>query len=674
MEKVGNQLLLRPAAVGTVWDALTGGTQLTDLTDLTGTPVTDVTADSDGAVSFFGPDAVTTVYVDFGYGRRYALAAVDTGAVLTGFMAQGGQPDGWATLDGTGKVPSSQLPSTGGGGGGSGAVYYLLVASSDAPADVKAGAHYVCDGTGDQAEINAAIAAAQTEGGGIVQLSVGSFYLASPVVINGTVDEDNPQTVTLAGCGEHVTMLRPATNTNGIAIGDWAQFHLEKIGIVISGSGSGIVSTSVTSGDTLSFWDSSMRNIRINGGFTQTNTGWGMNLAMPWRSVFENIEVEGTRNGIKLVNDSAVQNAGDCTWNRLFVEIVGTGGVALHIESIDGNMNQNDWFMFEAGANHAGCTGILIDGAAGGASQRFYGTNLEQFQTLINVANGESNVFDLNYVTCDTGGSGNKAFVCGSNSYNNTFSAKWVNIAAGDTLQIIEDNNTTSNAPNIFERIRIENNTGGTVTFTKASSTVLRDITTFNTGNTLPAGLLQYPLTTVNNPSFRPDDHGLIAWTQDPATLGAGDDTTTAGVLYLCKVKIVNRSTVVTNVHVTVSTQGTGLTAAQNLVGLYNSSGTLLSGSADQTTAFGSAGFKTIALTAPQTLAVGSYYVGILTNGTTPPKFLRGTSFSASGLNANLATSAARFLTSGTAQTALPASVTLGSASTNGVARWAALS
>ena len=73
MEKVGNQLLLRPAAVGTVWDALTGGTQLTDLTDLTGAPITTVTADSDGAVAFYGPDGATAVYVDFGYncGRRW---------------------------------------------------------------------------------------------------------------------------------------------------------------------------------------------------------------------------------------------------------------------------------------------------------------------------------------------------------------------------------------------------------------------------------------------------------------------------------------------------------------------------------------------------------------------------------------------------------------------------
>lgn len=111
MEKVGNQLLLRPAAVGTVWDALSGGTQLTDLTDLTGTPITTVTATSDGAVAFYGPDGVTGCYVDFSYGRRYVMAATDTGQILANFMAQGGAPSGWANLDGTGHINPAQLPA-----------------------------------------------------------------------------------------------------------------------------------------------------------------------------------------------------------------------------------------------------------------------------------------------------------------------------------------------------------------------------------------------------------------------------------------------------------------------------------------------------------------------------------------------------------------------------------
>lgn len=554
-----------------------------------------------------------------------------------------------------------------------GGSYYRLIAASDSSADVKSKADYVCDGSQDQVEIQTAINAAQLEGGGVIQLSEGSFNLSSPIIINGTTNEDNPLTVTLKGCGEFATYLRPATDINAISISNWAQLHLADFGIVIQGAGNGIVSQAVTTTDTRSFWASSFRNLRINGEYNPLNTGWAMDLAMPWRSVFDNIEIEGTRNGMRLKNEGTIQNAGDCTFTRMFIEIVGDNGIAIHVSSPSNNMNQNNFNMVEAGANGAGCTGILIDGASGGASQRFWGLNLEQFQFLINVANGESNVFECNYITCDDDNvTGNVAFQCGTNAYNNIFSAKWINVPSGQTLMVIDDNNNTSNAPNIFENVRIENN-GGTVNYEKTNSTVFRGITTFNDGGTIQAGLLQYPLSTQNESEFNHTDHNLLAWTQDPATCPAGSGANSSGVLYLSKIKVVNRSTVVSNLLYAISTQGTTLTAGQNFVGLYNSSGTLLASSADQTTNFGSAGLKTAAIT-PQTLAVGTYYVAFLANGTTGPSFMAGSNGFQTGLNAGLTVGTGRALSFGSAQTALPASVTLGSAGFSGNLRWAAFS
>jgi hypothetical protein len=172
MEKVGNQLLLRPAAVGTVWNALTDGTQLTDLTNLTGGPITTVTADSDGAVAFFGPDGVTSLYVDFGYGRRYAMSAIDTGAILAAFMNQGGAPGGWAQLDGSGHIDPAQIPAQ---------IDWLNVRTFGAVGD---GTHD--DTTAIQAAINAC------PEGGVVYLPAGVYKttatldLASGVTLQGT--------------------------------------------------------------------------------------------------------------------------------------------------------------------------------------------------------------------------------------------------------------------------------------------------------------------------------------------------------------------------------------------------------------------------------------------------------------------------------------------------------
>ncbi|MGY4960366.1 hypothetical protein [Streptomyces sp. 900105245] len=637
---------ITPNAVVSFYDASDRGTQYTDLLDASGTPITSVTTDEMGFLpTFQGPDSVTGMWADAGGSRGAWVQARDAG----------------------------------GGGSGSGPAAFTklfrVVASATAPADVRAAAAYLCDGVADQVQIQQAITDAQNEGGGLVFLSVGEFHLTAPLQLNGTANEDNPLSVTLMGCGEWATILRPSANVNAVAISNWAQVHLSRLGIVISGSGSGIVSTAVTTTDTRSFWDSSFRNLRINGEFTPSYTGWAMDMSMPFRSVFDNIEIEGVRNGIRLVNEGTIQNGGDCTFTRMFIELVGDNGIAIHVSSPSNNMNQNNWSMVEAGTNGNGCTGILIDGAYGGASQRFWGTNLEQFATLVNVANGESNVFELNYVTCKTGGAGNKAFVCGSNAYNNRFSAMWVNIASNDSLKIIEDGNNTSNAPNVFERIRIENNANGTVTYSKSSSTVLRDIVAFNTGNAMPAGLLQYPLTRVNDATTRPDDHGLLTWTQDPATLRSGGDAATAGVVYLSKVKIVNRATVVSNILVGLVNTPTGLTAGQCVVGLYDSSGNRLAVSADQAAAWATAGLKTAAIT-PQTLAVGSYYVAILANFSgTAPQFATGAGHGQGALlNAGLTVAASRFLNTAAGNTALPATITLGSATQQSGSRWAALS
>ncbi|MFD8771460.1 glycosyl hydrolase family 28-related protein [Streptomyces sp. NPDC059916] len=1053
MERVGSQLLVRPAAVGTVWDALTGGTQLTDLTDLTGNPIDKVTADADGAVAFMGPDGVTSLYIDFGYAKRYAMAATDTGAALATFMAQGGEPGGWAQLDGSGHIDPSQIPAqldwlnvttygakgdgahddtiniqtainacqpggivylprgvykttatldlkngvtllgshsnmmigpgmtgadypcyiqpvmpftgtsvlqiigdadgshpaisgeqrlvnlmldgsqltgssidgvfakgnvqnvvmenftvrqmpnngivtasrtdgtlpyswrlrhvmvdqchangilftgntdvtlddvqvigcwaqgivltnctnaqllgcrtewngshgyhftgawgnwagsggmqmtgcstdrngqngvlvdasgntpisisnlmtrrdgrnggtgggnyaglavigatvpvtvdgvtcypgvddggastnspqygvrlsasstvvldnaylhgatagllddgtntlvslgtivtaagattstvrtlTGGGGAGKGLAGARYVVASNASAAEKARADYLCDGTADNVEIQAAIAAAQADGGGIVQLSAGTFNLAATVTINGTLDENNAKTVTLRGVGQQPTRLSVAANVVGISISNWAQVNISDFTMLISGSGIGIQSVgvnNVANSNNISFWHSSFRNLRINGGFVATSTTWGMELGMPWRSSFDNIEIEGCRNGIKLINNATMQNAGDNVFSRFFVEIVGTGGYALYVDSIDGNMNQNTWIDFEAGANSTGCTGIYLGGTVGTASQRFIGNlNLEQFQTLINVANGNSNVFECNYVTCDTGQAGNKGFVTGANSYNNVFKAFYFNNGSNDSVKVIEDANTTSNAPNIFERIRIENNPNGTVTYSTSTSTVLRDITTFNTGNAMPAGLLQYPLTTVNPTHFRPDDHGFLTWTADPAVISGAAASVSAGAVYLQKVRIANRATIVTNVVAYVSNAGVTLTAAQNFAGIYDASGARLAVTADQASAWTTTGTKTMALTAPVTLAVGTYYVALLANGTTPPQFS-----SAGGntgiANVGLSNATARSTVTATGNTTLPATVTMASTTPNAATRWTALS
>ncbi|MFI9202638.1 hypothetical protein [Streptomyces sp. NPDC053048] len=118
-----------PGARGTVWDGPSGGaTQITDLTAVDGSPITELVADDFGMVpSFYGPDGLERLYVDFG-ATRVALLAADVGdrlsdhltaldphgdrAAVLGLL---GAPTGIATLGADGKVPSAQLPAASGG-------------------------------------------------------------------------------------------------------------------------------------------------------------------------------------------------------------------------------------------------------------------------------------------------------------------------------------------------------------------------------------------------------------------------------------------------------------------------------------------------------------------------------------------------------------------------------
>ena len=85
-----------------------------------------------------------------------------------------------------------------------------IVAASDAPAHVKAQADYVSDGTADEFEINAALAALPANGGR-VQLSAGTFTLTSPILVN-------TGNVTLWGESRYATTITPANNANSNSI------------------------------------------------------------------------------------------------------------------------------------------------------------------------------------------------------------------------------------------------------------------------------------------------------------------------------------------------------------------------------------------------------------------------------------------------------------------------
>lgn len=153
-----------------------------------------------------------------------------------------------------------------------------------------------------------------------------------------------------------------------------------------------------------------------------------------------------------------------------------------------------------------------------------------------------------------------------------------------------------------------------------------------------------------------------IAWTMDPCQ-ASSSNTPLSGAISINLV-YVNYKATVTNFLCSVITAGSGLTAGQNLVGVYDINGTRVGVSADQSSAWTSTGNKTAALTMTGPLEPGYYYLAFLTVGTTPPKFYGGSAVNAVQ-NINFASAPFRFsFLSG--QTSLPSTITPSSFSAAG--------
>lgn len=164
------------------------------------------------------------------------------------------------------------------------------------------------------------------------------------------------------------------------------------------------------------------------------------------------------------------------------------------------------------------------------------------------------------------------------------------------------------------------------------------------------------------------DDHGFLAWTYDPI-VALNNSQPTAGVVFYQRVEVATAGTI-TNVVLYVVTAGSGL--ANCFAGLLNSSGVLLSATADQSTPWGSTGTKVMALSAPQAVAAGTYYVAFLVGSGTRPAFAR--SAGTGVVNANLSAPSLRFGSIGTGLTAIPGTNDLATGVSSGVGYWAGVS
>lgn len=170
----------------------------------------------------------------------------------------------------------------------------------------------------------------------------------------------------------------------------------------------------------------------------------------------------------------------------------------------------------------------------------------------------------------------------------------------------------------------------------------------------------------------RPEDHGLIAWSMDPAMIATGTSPA-SGTLVGAKITIPKAATISRAAHYLNAAGGT-LTSGQNFVALYDNSNKLLTVSADMTTAWAGTGAVTATFAAPQTVEAGTILkVCWWSVGTTPPQFGRANSYGGGAPNLGLVAPNFRFFTADTGLTTT-APATLATQSAGGIGWLVALS
>lgn len=182
-------------------------------------------------------------------------------------------------------------------------------------------------------------------------------------------------------------------------------------------------------------------------------------------------------------------------------------------------------------------------------------------------------------------------------------------------------------------------------------------------------------LSGAGNPSnYSATDTGYAAWTYDPTICNAGTSPLpTGGTVYLSQV-LVRAPKTISNLVLNVNAAGVTLTASQNFAGIYNSAGTQLGVTADQSAVWNTTGCKNMPLAGgATTLTPGFYWIAFVSNGTTIPSFARASGvINAQIVNGQLGSGQYRFATNGAGATTLPASFTPSANVSSNLPNWAA--
>nr|WP_221374411.1 hypothetical protein [Actinoplanes polyasparticus] len=338
---------------------------------------------------------------------------------------------------------------------------------------------YQCDGTADEVQINQALTALRGGAGGTVLLTAGTYNLAAPILIEGFDDVNIEQDLYLRGQGPTNTTLDVASGIScGIRLGRSVRAHVWDLGLETAGASDGIqavASAVVPAGGYRSAWLSSIMRVQVIGPFDGTDTGWALDLDNMFRATIQDVEVNGTTNGMRFSSSNSAFNPGDMTVNRCFVDIGngGNNGAAYHFDSVAGQVNQMAMITCHSIGNPAATGTVAWKFTGGSAHMRLMNCNVEQFATTAQVGSSAYDIdLDFVHVTMRNGST-----LADLDGYGCRVRCGLAYVEPAATITLVDDDNGYNLKPNVFGPVDVYADTGSTVNADTADTLVLRDVT-----------------------------------------------------------------------------------------------------------------------------------------------------------------------------------------------------
>ena len=363
----------------------------------------------------------------------------------------------------------------------------FLVAASNASAEDKAIADYVCTGTADDITIQSAITA--TGGQGTVLLSAGTFNTTTTIAFAGT--GVNGGTISMRGQGNQATIIVPSSGTHAITLSGNVKVNFSDFGGTLAGTSDFIRSTAPTTGSLWSFWESSFKNIKVRGDYS-AHSGWVLNMQNPFRSTFENIDGEGIGNGMWFKSTSSAFNPGNCTFTRCFMDLgAAANGTAYYLQTGDGFGNMNIMtFVHCEGIDNASSTtsiGWRLKGSGtdyhSTSNIKIINSNIETFNTCVDLNHAVDNEIELTYANTKNNGT---IFNASSDSSRNVCIARSSYIPPSTTTYFVKDAQSNAATPNQFRGLDTYVDTGASLLITKTSATIIDQVNAgASSGNTI---------------------------------------------------------------------------------------------------------------------------------------------------------------------------------------------